>query len=95
MEFSENPSHSPEGLGICEHCGILVSVRDWLIAVFKKDKWPVCPKCGKQLTKESFGYEKIGKDFKKMKWVGPEKKWIDKRPEKDFEIDGWYVLIHP
>ncbi|MBI4692349.1 MAG: hypothetical protein HY773_02875 [Candidatus Terrybacteria bacterium] len=90
-------SHSPESFGVCEHCGILISVQAWLIAIFKKHEWPSClnPECKKQLSNKSFGYEKIDGEWRKIKWVGPGKLWQDKRPTEDFEIEGWYVKIHP
>jgi len=92
----DNLSYLPESLGICEHCKTLISARDWIVALFKKNEWPTCPKCQKKHSHKSFGYEKVDGEWKKMKWVGPGKLWQDKKPIEDFEIEGWYVkIIHP
>ncbi|KPJ55669.1 hypothetical protein AMJ49_06600 [Parcubacteria bacterium DG_74_2] len=80
-----------EALGICEHCGALVSLENLpaeaLDAIWK------CTKCEKELTSKSFGFEKIKGEFKKTKWVGPGKKWTFVRSTKNFNIGNLLVSV--
>ena len=83
-----------EALGICEHCGALVSLENLpaeaLDAIWK------CTKCENELTSKSFGFEKVKGEFKKVKWVDPEKKWTSVRPTENFNIGPLLVSVtHP
>lgn len=73
-------------LGICEHCGVVLSIQD-MPAEAMDGVW-ACPNCRKALTNESFGYSKNGK---KMHWVGPEGKWVDEEPSKRFQLGNFDV----
>jgi hypothetical protein len=81
-------------LGLCEHCHALISLQDLpndsLDAIWQ------CPKCRKTLSHLSFGYNRGGQGAKKVKWVGPDKKWVDKLPDHDFELENYLVRVqHP
>lgn len=79
------------GLGLCEHCGALLSI-EGMPAEAMDAKWN-CPKCKKELTHKSFGFELIGGKFEKKYWVGPECKWVNEKPKKDFKLGNWDILI--
>lgn len=78
---------SVNSLGLCEHCGAIFSIQDMppecLDAVW------LCPTCRKELTNESFGYTLDGK---KIKWVGPEKQWVNEEPKEIFQLGNFEVL---
>lgn len=80
---------SLEGLGLCEHCGTLLSVEgmpgDSLDSVW------TCPNCKGVLSGLSFGYEGEGKETKKVRWVGPARKWVTTKPTEDFDLGNWSV----
>jgi phage FluMu protein Com len=78
------------GLGICEYCGVLLSV-EGMAAEAIDVRWR-CPNCKKILTFRSFGYKKTGKIFKRIKWVGPKGKWVKQKPQQDFELGNWSVI---
>jgi hypothetical protein len=86
---TENKPVSLAGLGLCEHCGILVTSEnmpgDSMDAVWK------CPKCEKVLSEKSFGFENGKRKF----WVGADKKWTEQKPTEDFNLGTWLVLIRP
>ena len=82
-----------EGLGLCEHCGVLISVED-MSGDAMDGEWH-CPKCTCVLSGLSFGYEGEGKETKKVKWVGPEGKWVAVKPTQDFEVGSWSILAVP
>jgi len=77
------------GLGLCEHCGTLITVED-MTGDAMDSEWH-CPKCASVLSGLSFGYENEGKETKKVKWVGPEEKWVLEKPTKDFELGNWSI----
>jgi hypothetical protein len=85
------PSFLVDGLGLCEHCGALLSVEN-LCNDAMNGVWG-CPKCGKVLTGKTFGYEDVDGKPKKTKWVGRGKKWVDERPEKPFDLGGWHIVL--
>lgn len=76
-----------ETLGLCEHCNELLSFADMPMDSMNAP-W-VCPKCRGVLNHLSFGYatERGGK----VRWVGPDGKWTDKKPTENFDLGGWYV----
>ncbi len=87
---------SLEALGLCEHCGALISI-DGMPGESINADW-VCSKCGKILSHVSFGYEldktnKERRDFKKTKWVGPAGQWVAVKPTKDFDLGDWSVQV--
>jgi hypothetical protein len=55
-------------LGLCEHCGELLSIED-LPTEPTDEKWH-CPSCRGELSHESFGYRTDQGD--KFQWVGPD-----------------------
>ncbi len=48
-----------------------------------------CPDCGKKLTCKSFGYDQYNK---RIKWVGPDGKWVNQEPEKRFRLGNFDVI---
>lgn len=78
-------------LGLCEHCGILLSI-EGIPADAMDAEW-ACPGCKGKLTHKSFGYatEKGGK----IKWVGPEGKWVGQKPAEDFTLGNFEVYVRP
>ncbi len=85
-----------ETLGLCEHCGQLITIQD-MPADSMDAEWR-CPKCEKVLGSNTFGYEKVGKEgdrekYEKTRWVGPEKKWVEQKPTKDFDLGNWHIMI--
>ena len=49
--------------------------------------------CGGELSHLSFGYDHGGKGAKKVRWVGPELKWVTEQPINDFELGNIHVLV--
>ena len=82
-----------EGLGICEHCREVVSVEDFPVEA--TDATWRCPTCKKVLTHRSFGYQKVRGEFQKVRWVGRSGKWTAHRPERDFTLGNFDVVIEP
>ena len=79
------------GLGLCEHCGTLITIEGMPVEAI--DSVWRCPKCEGELSGTSFGYDG---DNKKIKWVGPEGKWTGETPVRDFDIGGnWSVQVEP
>lgn len=78
-------------LGLCECCGALLTLQD-VPANALRGKWK-CPKCGKTLTNKSFGNEQIGDEWAKIYWVGEDGKWTDKKPDNDFNLGDWRVIV--
>ena len=73
------------GLGLCEHCGILVTVE-----MRPVDGAWICV-CGGELTHESFGYTQDGQ---KTRWVGPDGEWINEKPTEDFKLGDLHIVDH-
>ncbi|MBU4142388.1 hypothetical protein KJ590_00100 [Patescibacteria group bacterium] len=85
---------SLECLGLCEHCGTLISL-DGMPGDSIDADW-ACPSCKKILSQVSFGYESEGgksSGFKKAKWVGPDGQWAPVKPTKDFDLGNWSVQV--
>jgi len=80
-----------DSLGLCEHCGKLVSVTDYAGDDSGNAKW-MCS-CGKEVTHVSFGYDRGTSGAKKVKWVGPDGKWTDARPSEDFKLGKIQVIM--
>ena len=80
---------SLESLGLCEHCGTLLSVED-MSGDSMNAEWH-CLNCKGLLSGLSFGYEGEGEKTKKVKWVGPERKWVATRPTEDFVLGNLSV----
>jgi hypothetical protein len=78
------------GLGLCEHCGTLVSVSDYAADESMNADW-LC-RCGKKLTHTSFGYDKGTEGAKKVRWVSPDRKWTDVKPAEDFQLGKVRVI---
>lgn len=41
----------------------------------------------------TFGYDGIGKETKKVKWVGQDGRWVAGKPARDFELGNWSVQV--
>lgn len=78
------------GLGMCEHCGTLLTLEDMPPDSMNAD-WP-CPNCGKLLTGKSFGYEMIGSKWEKTMWVGKGKIWVAEKPIETFDLGSWHII---
>ena len=65
-------------LGLCEHCGVIVTME----GCPTDGKW-ICS-CGGELTHKSFGVTENGD--KKIKWVGPDMKWVKEKPTENFKL---------
>ena len=77
-------------LGLCEHCGVMLNVSnmpgDAMDAVWKCPN----PKCGKEITGASFGFDKKNV---KIKWVGPGGVWVNTQPKRDFKLGNMLVVL--
>ena len=73
-------SVSINALGLCEHCGALLNMQD-IPTEGMNAEWR-CPRCEEALTGVSFGFE----GNMQVRWVGPEGKWVQTRPSKDFQL---------
>lgn len=91
-----------EALGLCEHCGALLSVED-MPGDAMNARW-FCPKCNEEIGHKTFGYEmemveneKGDKEskFKKTQWVGSNGQWVNEKPKRDFILGNWEVFILP
>ena len=75
-------------LGRCEHCGTILNVSDApadaMDAVWK------CPKCKKEITGLSFGYDGNNQKFR---WVGPNGEWTRTKPKEDFNLGNLLVVV--
>jgi hypothetical protein len=80
-----------EALGICEHCGTILDITGFPSESMDAD-W-ICPNCKRILSHLSFGYDKETEDAKRVKWVGPGGKWVDKAPNI-FKLDGAEVIYN-
>jgi hypothetical protein len=84
---------SHAGLGLCEHCGTLISM-EGMPSESIDAAWR-CPKCKGILSEKSFGYENAKKKF----WVGTDGKWAEKIPEAppfgEFILGSWRILLNP
>jgi hypothetical protein len=82
-------SVSVESIGLCEHCGTLLTI-EGMSGDAVGATW-FCPAagCGKELTHLSFGYTETGK---KVRWVSSQGKWISSKPRQDFTLGAWFVL---
>jgi hypothetical protein len=80
-----------EGLGLCEYCGILLSVED--MPGDAMDSVWCCPQCAGIISGLSFGYEGEGEATKKVKWVGPGGMWASEKPTKDFKVGSWSIQV--
>lgn len=78
------------GLGMCEHCGILLTLEDMPQDSMNAD-WS-CRKCKKPLTGKSFGYSEIGDQWEKNKWVGKGNIWIAEKPTESFDLGSWHII---
>jgi hypothetical protein len=78
------------GLGLCEHCGALVSIEN--MPMDSLDAVWACPKCKKTLTGKSFGYKKINEKCERTKWVGPDGKWVMEEPKEDFDLGNLHIV---
>lgn len=81
---------SLESLGLCEHCGALVSMED-LPSDSINAKWS-CSRYRGTLTHLSFGYDQSKGTFKKTRWVGPKGEWVGEKPIECFPLGNWFVL---
>ncbi|OGZ52429.1 MAG: hypothetical protein A3B25_01925 [Candidatus Ryanbacteria bacterium RIFCSPLOWO2_01_FULL_48_26] len=79
-------------LGLCEHCGIMVSMANFPADAMGAE-WH-CPNCKGILGHVSFGFDKATSGAKKIKWVGPGGTWTDVEPKDDFKLGEIYVHIH-
>lgn len=82
-----------ENIGLCEHCGALLTMQDMPADAIDTD-WK-CPKCEGLLGNKTFGYEEINGKEQKTQWVGSDGKWTKTKPTKNFDLGNWYVIIKP
>jgi len=81
-------------LGLCEHCNALLNLEGMTADTMDADI--ICPKCNKMTTHLSFGYEKVGDDWKKIRWpgkVGNGFGWISVKPDRDFAVGSVEVWV--
>ena len=80
----------PAGLGLCEHCQILLTMED-MPSESMDAEWR-CPKCNGILTSKTFGYEELDKEkWERTRWVGKDGKWTNEKPREDFDLGHWHV----
>jgi hypothetical protein len=79
----------PAGLGLCEHCGTLMTIADMPSEAMDAE-WR-CSKCKGILSNKTFGYEEVNGEWKKTKWVGKNGKWSAEKPEGNFDLGRWLV----
>jgi len=79
---------SIEALGLCEHCGQLIDISGLPAEAMNAD-WG-CHHCGKKLTNKTFGYDEGGT---KIKWVGPDLKWVNQKPAEWFSLGKTSVRV--
>jgi hypothetical protein len=80
-----------DSLGICGSCQAVVSVTEYAGDESMNAKW-LC-RCRAPLTHEAFGYNKGTEGAKKVRWVGPDGTWTDKRPRRDFTLGNTHVVL--
>jgi len=78
------------GLGLCEHCGVLLSIENMPPDSMNADWY--CLDCKKLLTGRSFGYESINNKWEKTKWVGKKGEWVADKPEEDFNLGDLHII---
>ena len=78
-------------LGLCEHCGALLCLEDMPSDALDAE-WR-CQGCKGVLNGGSFGYQTIDGKPKRVKWVGPGKKWVEQPPAQDFDLGNLYVIV--
>lgn len=88
-------------LGVCWHCREIATVQ-WIFSYFLGNERIICvnPGCGRVITPKDFGYEIIefgGQiDFVKKRWIsGPNGKWSETRPIREFDLPRWHVVLNP
>ena len=82
-----------ESVGICEHCGKIVTLEG--MPAEAMDAELICSKCNGTLTHKSFGYEEIDGKWKKVKWPGKDGKWTTERPIGGFDLGSWFITVLP
>lgn len=82
-----------ESIGLCEHCGALLTIQDVPAEAMDAD-WK-CRKCKGILTNKTFGYEEVDGKWQKTQWVGSDGKWTKTKPTDNFDLGSWYVIIKP
>jgi hypothetical protein len=82
-----------EGLGLCEHCGVLLALEDFPPEAMDTE-WR-CLKCKGVLTNKTFGYGEINGVWKKIQWVGKGKKWTQRKPTENFDLNNLHITIEP
>lgn len=85
------PLELVDTLGLCEHCGKLISFTDYADDEGSNANW-ICM-CGKPITHLSFGFDKGTAGAKKVKWVGPDGKWTNECPVDDFTLGNIQVVM--
>ena len=76
-------------LGICEHCNKIILIQDYAGSE-GGENWH-CKHCSKEIGHASFGYDVPGIGCKKVRWVGPQGKWVTERPEETFRLPNLIV----
>lgn len=84
---------SVDGLGLCEHCEVIVSISQYVGDDASSADW-MC-RCGKTLTHLSFGFDKGTRGARKVRWVGPGGKWVDKKPTENFRLGNIQATTGP
>ena len=81
------------GLGKCEHCDGTVSL-DLELQRKPGAESLSCPHCHRGISfAETFGFKPKPSSFKKVSWIGPDGNRTDVKPEDDFNLGPFRVLV--
>lgn len=80
-------------LGLCEHCGVLLTMEEMPSDAINAE-WR-CFKCNDVLSHRSFGYDRGEQGAQKVKWVGPNGEWTEEEPKDDFDLGNLFVMSPP
>ena len=86
---------SVASLGLCEHCGVLLTLEGMPADSIDAEWRCPNPKCNGVLTHKTFGYDKGTEGAKKVSWVGPGGIWIPEKPAQDFDLGSFSVRVEP
>lgn len=84
-----------DSLGICQHCGDVISIADCTFETDEDRAYPPCPLC----KRHTFSWDTWGEDYDRdtkeseRRFVGPDGQWTDQRPNADFIIGEYDVRV--
>lgn len=88
------PHENIDNLGICSACDGIISILHYANSG-DAEVWH-CIHCNAIVDHESFGYDKPSRGCRKVRWVGPEGKWVAELPSEHFTIGKLTVYArHP